>query len=145
MPNRAEIITPTPPKGRPADRLAAGIALVGLIAACAATLWFFLGFYETDPNYAAASAAFLLALGLGAFAIIPSAIILRLCWTSWRKGFRVAYGAWTLFFISPWIGLALLALRSDWLSLWLSLVPLLIGIPLGLWALISLFLEVRNR
>ncbi|MGB6231786.1 MAG: hypothetical protein WBF53_16850, partial [Litorimonas sp.] len=81
MPARDPILIPVPPKGRPADRIAAGIAALALAGSVGATVWFFAGFFETDPGFGPASSAFLLALGLGAFAIVPSAVILRLSWT----------------------------------------------------------------
>ncbi|GLQ20576.1 hypothetical protein ACFFUB_00820 [Algimonas porphyrae] len=144
MPSRDPLLRPALPRGRPADRLAAGLAALGLVGSTLATLWFFLGFFETDPAWAPASSAFLLSLGLGAFAIIPCAVTMRLCWTAWRHGFQPAHALWTLFLMAPWIGLAVVAGRSDWLPLWLSAGPLLIAIPLCLWASVSLWLERVN-
>jgi hypothetical protein len=141
----APILTPAHAKGRPADRIAAGIAAIALFASIVGTLWFFSGFFETDPGFAPASSALLLSLGLGAFAIIPSAVILRLCWTAWRQGFRVAYGWWTVLLAGPWIPVGFLCLQSDWLPLWLGVVPLLTAVPITLWALISLWLERSTR
>lgn len=138
---RDPIIRSAIAKGRPADRLVALLAALGLILSIGATLWFFSGFYETDPGFAPASSAFLLSLGLGAFAIIPCAVVLRLSWTAWRDGFRPYQGVWTLLLMTPWIALALMAWRSSWLPLWLSLGPISLATPLCLWAIISLVLE----
>jgi len=127
------------------DRIVAGLAAVWLLCAIAATLWFFLGFYETDPGFSAASSAALLSLGLGAFAIIPGALILRLAWTAWRRGFRTAQGVWTLLLALPWIGLSLMAGQSDWMPIWLTIFPLLLATPISLWAGLSMVLEQRAR
>ena len=135
------ILTRAAPQGRPVDRLIAIISAIGLGLSIAATLWFFLGFFETDPQFAPASSAFLLSLLLGGFAIIPCAIILRLSWTAWRTGFRLSHGFWTLFLMAPWIGFAAVAGGSAWMPFWLTLAPLLIAIPATLWATISLILE----
>lgn len=135
------IIAQSAAHGRPVDRLIAGVAALGLVASVATTLWFFLGFAETDPGFAPASSALLLSLLLGAFAIIPCAVIMRLAWRAWRRGFHVSHGLWSLFLILPWIGLALAAAGSDWMPTWLTLVPLLIAIPTGLWAITSIILD----
>jgi hypothetical protein len=142
------IIARAAAQGRPVDRFVAGLAALGLVASLAATMWFFIGFAETDPGFAPASSAFLLSLLLGAFAIIPCAVILRLAWTAWRTGFRLSYGIWTLFLILPWVGLALIAGQSDWMPGWLTLGPLLFAIPTGFWAIASITLEhipVKDR
>lgn len=139
------ILTRAAPQGRPVDRLIAIIAALGLVASISTMLWFFLGFAETDPDFAPASSAFLLSLMLGSFAIIPCAIILRLSWTAWRTGFRLSHGFWTLFLILPWIGLAGIAGGSAWMPLWLTLGPLFIAIPTVLWAVASLILEGFGR
>lgn len=139
------ILTRAAPQGRPVDRLIAIIATVGLVASVGTMLWFFLGFAETDPEFAPASSAFLLSLLLGGFAIIPCAIILRLSWTAWRTGFRAAHGLWALFLILPWIGLAGVAGGSAWMPFWLTLGPFLIAIPTVIWAIASLILERFGR
>lgn len=139
------IITQSAARGRPVDRLIAGLAGLGLIASVATTLWFFLGFAETDPGFALASSAFLLSLLLGAFAIIPCAVIMRLAWRAWRMGFHLSHGLWSLFMILPWIGLSLVAAGSDWMPAWLTFGPLFIAIPTGLWAVASFILEVPRR
>lgn len=126
------------------DRLIAGIAALGLLLSLATTLWFFVGFAETDPGFAPASSAFLLSFLLGAFAIIPCAIMMRLAWTAWRTGFRLSHGFWTLFLILPWVSLAGVAGRSDWMPGWLTFGPLLITIPIGFWAIASITLERIN-
>ena len=131
--------------GSQADRIAAFIAAMGLVGASLATLWFFAGFYETDPDFSPASSAFLLALGLGAFAIIPCAIIMRLGWTAWRSGFRIHHGVWTLFLMMPWIAFGVIGLKSDWLPFWLSGGALLVAGPLCAWALLSFLMELRRR
>lgn len=135
------ILTRAAPRGRPVDRLIAIIAALGLVASVGTMLWFFLGFAETDPEFAPASSAFLLSLLLGGFAIIPCAIILRLSWTAWRMGFRLSHGFWTLFLTLPWIGLAVVAGGSPWMPLWLTVAPLFIAIPTALWAVASLILD----
>ncbi|WP_298914699.1 hypothetical protein [uncultured Algimonas sp.] len=141
----APLTPPTPPRGRPADRLSAGLAAIGLAASVAATLWFFAGFFETDPGFTPASSALLLSLGLGAFAIIPCAVVMRLAWRSWRRGFKPSYGLWTVFLMAPWLPLATLAARSDWLPAWLGAGPLLVAIPVMIWAIVSIALERRGR
>ena len=141
MASRDPLIRPKIAHGRPADRIASGIAGLGLVGSVVATMWFFAGFYETDPGWSPASSALLLSLGLGAFAIIPCSVVMRLCRTAWRDGFRPAQGVWTLILMMPWIALAVLAWRSDWLPHWLSVGPLIIALPLCLWALVSLWLE----
>ena len=135
------ILTRAAPQGRPVDRLIAIISAIGLVLSIAVTLWFFLGFFETDPQFAPASSAFLLSLLLGGFAIIPCAIVLRLSWTAWRTGFRLSHGFWTLFLMAPWIGFAGVASGSEWMPFWLTLTPLLIALPATLWATASLILE----
>lgn len=143
---RAETYSQRPPaKGRPVDRLIAGLATLGLLASIAVTVWFFIGFAETDPGFAPASSAFLLALLLGAFAIIPCAIILRLAWTAWRSGFRLSHGFWAVFLTLPWIGLAWVCVASDWMPLWLTIVPMMIAVPTLLWALASIILELIDK
>jgi hypothetical protein len=122
----------------------AGLATFGFIASLAATLWFFIGFAETDPGFSPASSAFLLSFLLGAFAIIPCAFIARLAWTAWRTGFALSHGIWSLFLSLPWIGLALIAGRSDWMPGWLSVGPLLIAIPTACWAIASIILQSRD-
>jgi len=135
------LITRAAAQGRPVDRLIAGLAAFGGLASLATTLWFFIGFAETDPGFAPASSAFLLSALLGAFAIIPCAIIMRLSWAAWRTGFRQPYGVWTLFLILPWIGLAFVAGRSNWMPGWLTFGPLFIAVPTALWAITSIILE----
>jgi len=135
------ILTRAAPQGRPVDRLIAIIATLGLVVAIGTTLWFFFGFFETDPQFAPASSAFLLSLLLGGFAISPCAIILRLSWTAWQTGFRLSHGFWTLFLVGPWIGFAGVASGSAWMPFWLTLAPLLIATPATLWAIASLILE----
>ncbi|WP_284390227.1 hypothetical protein [Algimonas ampicilliniresistens] len=145
MTAREPIIKRPPAQGRPVDRIVAGLAAIWLFCAVAATLWFFLGFYETDPGFSAASSAALLSLGLGAFAIIPGAVILRLAWTAWRYGFRPVHGLWTLVLALPWIGLSLMARPSEWMPIWLTIFPLLLATPISLWAIVSIILERRAR
>lgn len=140
----APLITRAAAQGRPVDRLIARLAALGGLASLATTLWFFVGFAETDPGFAPASSAFLLSALLGAFAIIPCAMIMRLSWSAWRKGFRLSYGVWTLFLSLPWIGLALVAGRSDWMPGGLTFGPLFIAVPMALWATASLILERVN-
>lgn len=135
------IIARAAAQGRPVDRLIAGLATLGLLASVVTTLWFFLGFAETDPGFTPVSSAFLLSLLLGAFAIIPCALTMRFAWTAWRTGFRLSHGAWSLFLTLPWTGLALVATRSDWMPGWLSLAPLLVAVPTGLWAMTSIVLD----
>lgn len=139
------LITRAAARGRPVDRLIAGVAGLGLLLSLVTTLWFFVGFAETDPGFAPASSAFLLSFLLGAFAIIPCAIIMRLAWTAWRTGFRLSHGFCALFLVLPWIGLAFVAGRSDWMPGWLTFGPLLISIPTGLWAIASITLERINH
>lgn len=145
MTAREPIIKRPPAQGRPVDRIVAGLAAIWLFCAVAASLWFFLGFYETDPGISAASSAALLSLGLGAFAIIPGAVILRLAWTAWRCGFQPKQGLWILVLALPWFGLSLIAGQSDWMPIWLTIFPLLLATPISLWAVISIVLERRAR
>lgn len=121
------------------------LAGAGLGLAIVATLWFFGGFFETDPGFSPASSALLLSFGLGAFAIIPCAVILRLAHSAWRHGFRQSHGVWTLFLVLPWLALAVISLRSEWLPVWLGLIPIAVGLPLALWAAISLALGTGDR
>ena len=137
------ILVSDPAKGAQADRLIAILAGLGLLASIGATLWFFAGFYETDPEFTPASSAFLFSIGLGAFAIIPSAIILRLSWSAWRTGFQTHHGVWTLLLCVPWLIFAGFAWPSEWLPLWLSLVPIMIAVPCTLWAIISIVVQHR--
>ncbi|MGB3457001.1 MAG: hypothetical protein WBG08_05930 [Litorimonas sp.] len=121
--------------------MAAWVALAGMLASGVATLWFFAGFFETDPGFAPASSAALLSLGLGAFALIPCGVAARLCRTAHAQGFRVSQGLWVLFLFLPWAGLAHVAGGSDWLPGWLGAGALLVAVPLLLWAGVSLSLE----
>ena len=132
-------------RGRPADRIVAGIAAAALIASTALSLWFFAGFAETDPQFKAASSAFLLSALLGAFAIIPAAVVMRLAWLSWRRGFRVRYGLWSLFLAAPWLGLAALIERSDWLPDALALAAVLFATPVMVWATVSVVLALTTE
>lgn len=134
-----------PPQGRPVDRLIVAWALFGLALACLATLWFFAGFVETDPDFAPASSAFLLSLLLGAFAILPCALIWTLARRAYLDGFQLSQGLWSLFLILPWFGLASLSLPSVWMPIWLSLIPAIIGLPIAAWAITSLILELHVR
>lgn len=123
-----------------------GVSAFGLVAALVATLWFFWGFYETDPDFSPASAAFLLAFGLGGFAIIPTAVLMRLSWSAWRGGFRTPLGLWAIFLALPWIGLAIIAARAVWLPIWLTIIPLAIACLAVFWASLSLvLLHVKRR
>ena len=139
------LITRPAPRGRPADRIAAGVALVALVLSALGTLWFFLGFFENDPEFRASSSAFLLSLGLGAFAIIPSAVVMRLAWAAYRRGFSLAYGLWGLVLMAPWVVLGFILLRRSPLPWWGPAVALLLSALLCLWAIISLVLEWRER
>ncbi|GHA86769.1 hypothetical protein GCM10009069_07500 [Algimonas arctica] len=138
------LITRSAAQGRPVDRMIAGLATLGFIASLATKLWFFIGFAETDPGFSPASSAFLLSFMLGAFAIIPCAFIARLAWTAWRTGFVLSYGVWSLLLSLPWVGLALIASRSDWMPGWLSVGPLLIALPTACWAIASIILLSRD-
>lgn len=133
--------SPQTPKGRLADRIGAFIAAGALVLSIGIALWFWAGFYETDPGFKPASSAALLVLGLSAFPIIPCAVVMRLCWSSWQRGFQGAYGLWTLFLMGPWIILGLLILIF-------APIPFLFGLGAGLiaailcgWAVVSLILE----
>jgi hypothetical protein len=117
------------------------ISGLGLLSAIGATLWFFAGFFETDPGFSPASAAFLLSLGLGAFAIIPCAVIVRLSRAAWKQGFQTYQGVWTLILCLPWLIFAGVSFSSDWLPLWLSAGSGLIAGPCSLWAIGSLIVQ----
>ncbi|MEM7727735.1 MAG: hypothetical protein AAF311_00510 [Pseudomonadota bacterium] len=132
-------------RGREADRLAAIVAGLGLVLSVAATLWFFAGFFETDPGFAPASAAALLSLGLGAFAIVPCAVVMRMARSAWREGFRHRHGVWTLVLLTPWTLLAGVAAGSSWLPVWLTLGPLIVAVPVMIWAAVSIVLELLSR
>lgn len=142
MTSPAPLLPNASAQGHPIDRLIAGLAALGGLASFAATLWFFIGFAETDPGFAPASSAFLLSALLGAFAIIPCAVIMRLAWRAWRTGFRLHHGVWTVFLTLPWIGLAVIARQSDWVPGALSYGPLLIAVPTALWAIASIMMEL---
>ena len=139
----APLIQNSPPQGRPADRLAAILAAVALLGSLGATLWFFAGFVETDPEFRAASSAFLLSMGLGAFAIIPSAVVMRLGWSAWRRGFRLRHGIWTLVLMGPWIGLSSVLVTQAPLPKIGPFIALGLSTVLCLWALISLIIEAK--
>lgn len=127
------------------DRIIAGLAGLGLLSAMAATIWFCAGFIETDPGFSAASSAILLSLGLGAFAIIPCAVILRLALTAYRRGFRLAYGLWSLLLALPWIAVGVIAWPADWLPPPLSLLSIGLAVPICLWALASIALDWKRQ
>lgn len=137
------LLTRPAPRGRPADRIAAGVAALALVLSVAATVWFFLGFVENDPEWRASSSALLLSLGLGAFAIIPSAVAARMAWTAWQTGFQVRHGLWTLVLWLPWLGLGVLLARSP-LPAWAGAAASVLALLLCLWAAVSLWLE-RGR
>ena len=136
------LLTRQLPKGRGADRIAAGVAALALVLSVLATAWFFAGFVENDPEFRASSSALLLSLGLGTFAIVPSAVVMRLAWRAYREGFTVADGLWTLMLMGPWVGLGALLLRSP-LPGWVAGAALGLAALLCLWALVSLWLERR--
>ena len=139
------ILIPTRAKGSLADCGVSILSGLGLIGAVGATLWFFAGFFETDPGLSPASAGFLLSFGLGAFAIIPCALICRMSFTAWRDGFQVSHGIWSLILAAPWPVFGVIALRSEWLPLWLGWGTLLLSFPILIWALVSLGLERKRR
>lgn len=132
--------SPRVPKGRLADRIGAFIAAGALVLSIGIALWFWAGFYETDPGFKPASSAALLVLGLGAFAIIPAAVVMRLCWSAWQGGFRPYHGLWTLFLMGPWIILGLLILIFAPIPFLFGLGALLFAAILCGWALASLIL-----
>lgn len=139
------ILLPTRAKGSLADRGIAILSGLGLLGGVTATLWFFSGFFETDPGLSPASAAFLLSLGLGAFAIIPCAVICRLSYSAWKEGFQTRHGVWSIILAAPWPIFGIIALQSHWLPLWLGLAPIGLSIPILLWAVISLVMERNTR
>ena len=141
----APLVQSDPPRGRPADRIAAALAALGLLGSVAGTVWFFAGFLENDGELRAASSAFLLSLGLSAFAIVPCAVVLRLAHTAWRRGFRPSHGWWTLLLMGPWVGLAGLLLARSPLSWPGPIAALALGLLLCAWASISLWLHARER
>jgi hypothetical protein len=116
-----------------------------LLGSLGMTIWFFAGFFETDPEFRAASSAFLLSLGLGAFAIIPSAVIMRLAWTAWRTGFRHGHGIWTLLLAGPWLGLSGVMIARAPVPKIVPAIAFALAFCLCLWAVISLFLDRRKR
>ena len=120
--------------------MAAGVAGGALCLSVAATMWFFLGFFENDPEFRASSSAFLLSLGLGAFGIIPSAVVMRLAWRAHRLGFTRAHGVWTLLLMGPWVVLGALLLRSP-LPVWTAALALGLAALLCVWAIASLWLD----
>jgi hypothetical protein len=135
------LIAASPVRGRRADRLAAVIAGLGLAASVAGTLWFLAGFIETDPGFKPATSALLLSLGLGAFAIVPCAVVLRLALSAWKNGFRKSQGLWTLLLMVPWTGLGWLLGRVEALPFLLVAAPFAVALPLIIWAGVSLWLD----
>ena len=133
-------------RGRPVDGWAVAIAALALALSIAGTLWFLSGFIETDPEFRAASSAFLLSVGLGGFAIIPSAVVMRLTWTAHKDGFRPALGWWTFLLMLPWIGLGGLWILRTPLPRWAGWTAVLLASLLCLWAALSLIVHYgRNR
>ncbi len=120
------------------DRVAAIIAALALLLSIAGTVWFLAGFLENDTEFRASSSAFLLSMGLGAFAIIPSAVALRLSMGAWRRGFRRIDGLWTLVMMVPWTLLSIVVLSRAPLPGWVGWLALLLSTLLSLWAAASL-------
>ena len=123
---------------RPIDRVAATVAAFALLGSVAGTIWFFAGFLENDTEFRASSSAFLLSMGLGAFAIVPSALVLKLALGAWRRGFRMGDGWWTLAMMLPWVGLSVVVLARAPLPGWAGALALLLSGLLSLWAAVSL-------
>ena len=111
---------------------------MALLLAVVGTVWFFAGFLENDTEFRATSSAFLLSLGLGAFAIVPAAICLRLSLGAAIRGVRVGDCLWTLVMMGPWVGLSIVTLRRSPLPGWVGGLALMLSGLLSLWAVVSL-------
>ena len=123
-----------PVRGRPVDRLAAVLAALALLGSIGVTAWFFLGFVENDSEFRASSSALLLSLGLGAFAIVPSALVLRFGLQAMATGFRTVHGLGTLLLTLPWVGLSVLLLIHSPLPTPAPAAALVLSGLLSLWA-----------
>lgn len=114
------------------------VAIIALILSTLMTLWFWLGFLETDPAPMPALSSGLLALGLGAFAMVPAGLLIRLTRTAWRQGFQRSHGLWSLFLTFPWIMLSILLILYAPIPALVGMITLILSLTLCLWALISL-------
>lgn len=130
----------SPPKGRPADLLACGVATFAAVLAAIGAAIFFFGFAANDSVLAGLLSAFAFSFLLGAFAVGPALIVAWLAWRGWRRGLSRKHAIWVLVLTVPWGALSGLTLINAPLSKMLSAGALGISALLLIWAVISLIL-----
>lgn len=135
----------SPAKGRPADRIAAGLAAIGCALAVLAVIWFVWGFMAEDGWSNTTFSATILGLAVGSLGIVPLAVIATLAYKAWKNGGGRATYLWSLLLATPWVIVAALALRYAPLPMWTSLLMLIINSLLILWGCVSLVLFIGNR
>ena len=134
-----------PPKGRPADLLACGIAIIAAVLAALGSALFFLGFAANDSVLAGLVSAFAFSVLLGAFAVGPAVIIAFIAWRGWKSSMSRANAFWVILLTLPWVILSWLALLMTPLSKLLSLCALGFSFLLLAWGFISLILSSRRN
>ncbi len=131
-------------RGRPADLLAAIVAGIACLLSCLTAALFFWGFAETDRFLPGLTSAFLFSLVLGAFAVIPSAIICRMAYKGWKLGLTFKQAVWAAVLILPWTILSILVLIQTPLPFYIGAFASLLSGLLLFWAIASAVLTRKH-
>jgi hypothetical protein len=140
MPSKTFVI-----KGRMADKLAAILAATALGLSLLLSGLFFAGFVANDYHIFAITSALGLTVFLGAFAIVPMAIVLMLARKAYQNGGNLGLYLWVLFLVMPWLALSILCLIYTPLPSWMSSLAVLFALTLTIWGSISLVLEIKFK
>ncbi|RKQ69352.1 hypothetical protein DES40_2152 [Litorimonas taeanensis] len=131
----------TPAKGRLADLLACGLAILAAILSAFTALRFFLGFAANDTHLAGLSSAFIFSIFLGVFAVGPAIIIARLAFLGWKSGLVLKQALWVLCLGMPWVVLSVLIIKHTPLPIYAGWTAFTLSSLLCLWAAISIYLS----
>ena len=119
--------------GRPASRFTFALALLTAIGTFGLSVYFFIGFAQTDTGLWSLLSAAALCFGVGALAYMPCALI-ALWARQARRGGGSRQHLWlSLLLLLPWLGLSIIAIIFSALPVVYSAAALIITALLLLW------------
>lgn len=128
----------SPARGTLADVIATVLASMAAITAFIYSTVFFLGFLENDTHIWGIISAFLLCVGVGAFAYIPATLTGLIAWKAYKKGAAKKPLLWVILLLLPWVCLSLALFFVSDMAVIYSAPILITVIILTAWAVISL-------